>query len=101
MAKKSKIANNNKKIKCIEIYSDRRKKLKRVLSDNRASIQERYEAQVSLMKLPRNSCKVRHNNICSVTGKPRAFYRYFGVCRNVVRELSSFGLLPGVIKSSW
>lgn len=34
-------------------------------------------------------------------GRPRAVYRYFGLCRICIRELAHKGQLPGVGKASW
>jgi small subunit ribosomal protein S14 len=45
--------------------------------------------------------KVRAYNRCKRCGRPRAYYRKFGVCRICLRELAHRGELPGVVKSSW
>jgi len=45
--------------------------------------------------------KVRQHNRCRRCGRPKAYYRYFGLCRICLREYASRGLLPGVKKSSW
>lgn len=45
--------------------------------------------------------KVKLHNRCSICGRPRGFYRQFGLCRVHLREFASQGLLPGVTKSSW
>ncbi|MCK5737618.1 type Z 30S ribosomal protein S14 [bacterium] len=45
--------------------------------------------------------KVRGYNRCSRCGRPRAFYRKFGVCRICFRELALNGQIPGVVKASW
>jgi len=44
---------------------------------------------------------VRAVSRCNRCGRPRAFYRKFGLCRVCVRELASRGELPGVRKASW
>ncbi len=44
---------------------------------------------------------VRAYNRCKRCGRPRAYYRKFGVCRICLRELAHQGELPGVTKSSW
>jgi len=54
-----------------------------------------------LQKLPRNSSPTRLRNRCSLTGRPRSVYRKYGVCRNVFRQLSLEGKIPGIRKSSW
>ncbi|PIQ29025.1 type Z 30S ribosomal protein S14 [bacterium (Candidatus Blackallbacteria) CG17_big_fil_post_rev_8_21_14_2_50_48_46] len=45
--------------------------------------------------------KVRQHNRCRTCGRPKAYYRYFGLCRVCLRENAHRGLLPGVKKSSW
>lgn len=45
--------------------------------------------------------KVRAYNRCKRCGRPRAYYRKFGICRICLRELAHSGELPGVVKSSW
>lgn len=45
--------------------------------------------------------KVRLKNRCSKCGRPRAYYRFFGLCRLCLRDMAHAGLLPGVVKASW
>lgn len=54
-----------------------------------------------IQKLPRNSAKIRIRNRCWKTGRPRGYYRDFGLSRHVLREMAHQCLLPGVKKSSW
>jgi small subunit ribosomal protein S14 len=54
-----------------------------------------------LDKLPRNSSAVRLRNRCQLTGRPRGYLRYFGVCRLVFRDMALDGKIPGVRKASW
>ena len=61
----------------------------------------RLEIHRKLQQLPRNSAPNRVRNRCWATGKPRGYYRDFGLCRNQLRERAHKGLLPGVVKSSW
>jgi small subunit ribosomal protein S14 len=44
---------------------------------------------------------VRAYNRCRRCGRPRAYYRKFGICRLCFRQLALQGDLPGVVKSSW
>ena len=44
---------------------------------------------------------VRQYNRCRICGRPRGYYRDFGLCRICLRNLSLKGEIPGVIKSSW
>jgi len=45
--------------------------------------------------------KVREYNRCSICGRPRAYYRKFGICRICLRTYAMRGEIPGVKKSSW
>jgi small subunit ribosomal protein S14 len=51
--------------------------------------------------MPRNGAKVRVRLRCELTGRPRANYRKFKLCRIMLRELASTGQIPGMVKSSW
>ncbi len=59
------------------------------------------QAQLKLAALPRNSAENRLRNRCDVTGRPRGYYRKFRMCRNMLRDMGSEGLIPGLKKSSW
>jgi small subunit ribosomal protein S14 len=43
----------------------------------------------------------RRYNRCKRCGRPRAYYRKFGLCRICLRNLAHAGEVPGVTKSSW
>ena len=45
--------------------------------------------------------KVRGYNRCQRCGRPRGYYRDFGLCRICFRELAVTGQIPGVRKASW
>ncbi len=49
----------------------------------------------------RRKYKVRVRNRCKRCGRPRGYYRRFGLCRICLRELALEGLIPGLTKSSW
>jgi small subunit ribosomal protein S14 len=72
-----------------------------VIRDKAADTEERFEAVLRLAKMPRNGAKIRIRNRCVVSGRPRAYYRKFGLSRIALRELASSGQVPGVLKSSW
>jgi ribosomal protein S14 len=57
------------------------------------------ERDKSKLLKPREIIRIR--NRCQITGRPRAVYRKFGICRIVFREMASNGLIPGVRKASW
>lgn len=101
MAKKSSIARNEKRKRLVEKYSKKREELKKIIADPNTTDDEFYAAQRKLCKLPRNSAPIRVRNRCSITGRPRAYYRRFGVSRITLRELAQGGKIPGVVKSSW
>jgi small subunit ribosomal protein S14 len=101
MAKKSSIERNLKREKLVKSATKKRAKLKAIVMDKKSSIEERFEATMKLAEVPRNSAKIRLRNRCGLTGRPRAFYRKFGLSRIALRELGSQGLIPGLIKSSW
>jgi len=61
----------------------------------------RLEIHSKIQKLPRNSAKIRIRNRCWKTGRPRGYFRDFGLSRHVLREMAHNCLLPGVTKSSW
>ncbi|HRL10439.1 MAG TPA: type Z 30S ribosomal protein S14 [Aggregatilineales bacterium] len=49
----------------------------------------------------RRKFTVRERNRCKRCGRPRAYYRRFGLCRICFREMALRGEIPGVAKSSW
>jgi len=101
MAKVCMIERNNKREKLIAKNKKRREKLKATIHDRDLPIEERFTAQMKLAELPRNSSKTRYRNRCGLTGRSRGYYRKFELCRNQLRELGSFGMIPGLVKSSW
>ena len=89
MARKCLVAREEKMQKLVDKYAERRKELK-----------ENGDWE-SLQKLPRNSSPVRLRNRCIMTGRPRGYFRKFGVSRLVFREMALRGEIPGLKKSSW
>ncbi|MEJ0009272.1 MAG: 30S ribosomal protein S14 [Alphaproteobacteria bacterium] len=79
----------------------KRTRLKAIIMNKKTSMEDRFAAQAKLNELPRNSARDRQRNRCALTGRPRGYYRKFDLCRNKLRELGSFGLIPGLIKASW
>ena len=102
MAKKSMLERERKRQFLVKRYSERRKTIANQLKGIKSgSLDEIFELNKKLQKLPRNSSPVRLRNRCWKTGKPRGFSRFFGLCRNAVRELAHDCVLPGVTKASW
>ncbi|MFB2975990.1 30S ribosomal protein S14 [Microseira sp. BLCC-F43] len=100
MAKKSMIEREKKRAKLAEKYGDKREELMEQFAQA-TSQGEKLEIHRQIQQLPRNSSRTRQRNRCWVTGRPRGYYRDFGLSRNVLREWAHKGLLPGVVKSSW
>lgn len=100
MAKKSMIERDRKRYKLINKYSKTRQLLKNALKEA-SSMEDKLILHRKLQQLPRNSAAVRLRNRCSITGRPRGYFRDFGLSRHVLREYALAGLLPGVTKSSW
>ena len=101
MAKTSSIEKNNRRRKLSKQMAGKRAKLKAQVMDQKATMEERFAAQLKLSALPRNSAPSRVRNRCELSGRPRAYYRKHRLSRIAFRELGSKGLIPGLVKSSW
>ena len=100
MAKKSLIEREKKRIILNNKYFLKRLNLLKQYSSTTNST-KKLELHSKIQQLPRNSSTNRIRNRCWKTGRPRGFYRDFGISRHVLREMVHEGLLPGVVKSSW
>ena len=89
MAKESVKARQRKREVMVAHYAEKRAALK-AAGDYKA-----------LDLLPRNASPVRLKNRCQLTGRPRGYIRYFGVSRNIFRDMALQGKIPGVRKASW
>ena len=89
MAKESVKARQRKREVMVAKYADKRAALK-AAGDYKA-----------LDLLPKNASPVRLKNRCQLTGRPRGYIRYFGVSRNIFRDMALQGKIPGVRKASW
>ena len=96
MSKTSSVYRNLKRVKMVAKYANIRSKLKAIADDKNAPEEERFQANLKLAALPRNSSKVRVRSRCS-----RSVSRKFGVSRVELRQMASFGEIPGLVKSSW
>ena len=101
MAKSSSINKNNKRIKLADKFFKKRDELKKIVMNKKLSLEERFNAQQKLSKLPRNSAKVRIMNRCQITGRPHGVYRKLKISRIALRQLGLQGKIPGLVKSSW
>ncbi|MEV6757389.1 30S ribosomal protein S14 [Streptomyces sp. NPDC051214] len=101
MAKKSKIAKNEKRREIVARYAVRRAELKETLRRPSTGEAERRAAQAELARQPRDASATRVRNRDSVDGRPRGYVGKFGLSRVKLRDQAHAGFLPGVRKSSW
>ncbi len=101
MAKLSSINKNERRKKLVKKHSGRYARLKEVANDKSLDDGERLIARLKMAEIPRNGNPTRVRNRCELTGRPRAYYRKFRLCRIQLRDLANKGLIPGVVKSSW
>ena len=101
MAKLSSINKNERRKKLVKQYAEKFAKLKAIADDESLDETERLMARLKMAELPRNANPTRVRNRCSTTGRPRGYYRKFGINRIELRDLGNKGLIPGVTKSSW
>ncbi len=101
MAKKSMVNREVKRQKLVKQHASKRAALKAVINDQSKPVEERFKATLKLAEMPRNSSATRIHNRCQLTGRPHAFYRKLKLSRIMLRELASFGQIPGMVKSSW
>lgn len=100
MAKKSMIERELKRKVLIKKFAEKRKTILSELKKEKV-LEKIFLLNEKLQKLPRNSSRIRLRNRCWKTGRPRGYYRFFGLCRNTLREFAQNCLLPGVTKASW
>ncbi|WP_111658250.1 30S ribosomal protein S14 [Isoalcanivorax indicus] len=101
MAKVSMKNREQKRAKLVAKYAAKRAELKAIIRDPNAEAEAKWDAQVQLQKLPRDSARTRQRNRCRITGRPHGVYRKFGLGRNKLREAAMRGDVPGLVKSSW
>ena len=101
MAKTSAVEKNKHRRAMAKQFAARRARLKAIVMDQKVPLEDRFRASIQLSELPSNSAKVRIRKLCEVTGRPRGYYRKLKMSRIALRDLGSFGHIPGVVKSSW
>ena len=89
MAKESVKARQKKREKMVAKFADKRAAL--LAAGDRAGLD----------LLPKNASPVRLKNRCQLTGRPRGYIRYFGLSRNMFRDMALQGKIPGITKASW
>ena len=101
MAKTSMINRDVKRTKLVQKYAEKREALKKIISSQDASYEDKMDAVVKLQKLPRDSSPSRQTTRCVLTGRPQGVYSKFGLGRNKLREATMRGDVPGLRKASW
>ena len=101
MAKKSMIAREKRRADLSARLAKKRAELKARIIDPSVSAEDAMAAMYALQKLPRDSSRCRGRNRCSMTGRPRGYFRKFGLSRNKLREVANRGEAPGVVRASW
>ncbi|SDW27286.1 30S ribosomal protein S14 [Roseicitreum antarcticum] len=101
MAKKSMVEREKKRQVLVAKYATKRAALKAIAADESRPMEERFKANLKLAQLPRNSSATRLHNRCELSGRPKAYYRKLKLSRIALRDLASFGQIPGMVKSSW
>jgi small subunit ribosomal protein S14 len=101
MAKLSSVNKNERRKRLVKKYAGQYAKLKAQAGDKSLDDGERLIARLKMAEIPRNGNPTRIRNRCELTGRPRAYYRKFRLCRIQLRDLANKGLIPGVTKSSW
>ena len=101
MAKRSMVEREKRRIKLSKRMSVKRESLRNIMKSQEASMEEKLAASERLQKMPRDSSASRITNRCAITGRPKGFYRKFGLGRIKVREAAMRGDIPGLVKASW
>ena len=101
MAKLSTVLRNEKRRKLVAKFQAKRAALLTVINDAKAADEDRMAARAKLERLPRDSSPVRVRNRCALTGRPRGYFRKFGLGRNKLRDIAMRGEVPGLAKASW
>ena len=101
MAKLSLINRDEKRRNLVKKYAKKREALEAIINNSKVSDEDRYAARLKLQQLPRNANPTRLRNRCALTGRPRGFFRKFGLGRNKRREYAMRGEIPGLVKASW
>ena len=86
--------------KSIEARQRKRERMVAQYAVKRAALKEAGD-YAALDQLPKNASPVRLKNRCQLTGRPRGYISYFGISRNVFRDMALAGKIPGVKKASW
>ncbi len=101
MAKESMVQRDLKRAKIVAKYAKKRAEIKAIITNPETSFEDMMDAYVKLQKLPRNSSPSRQRNRCKLSGRPRGYYRKFGLSKTQFREAAMRGNIPRLKKASW
>ncbi len=101
MAKLALINREAKRTKMVAKYAAKRAELNAQINNAKLSDEDRMAARLKFQQLPRDASPVRQRNRCALTGRPRGYFRKFGLCRLKLREAAMRGEVPGITKASW
>ncbi len=101
MAKTSMLQREKRRKKANERDHAKRAALREIIKSLSASDEEKQAAVIKLQKMPRDGSKTRQRNRCAISGRPHGYYRKFGLSRNMLREATMNGEIPGLRKASW
>ena len=101
MAKLSLINRDEKRRGLVKKYAKKRAMLVAIMNNTKMSDDDRMAARLKVQALPRNANPTRLRNRCAITGRPRGYFRKFGLGRNKLREFAMRGEVPGIVKASW
>ena len=101
MAKLSLINRDEKRRGLVKKYAKKRAMLTAIMNNTKASDEDRMAARLKIQQLPRNANPTRVRNRCAITGRPRGFFRKFGLGRYKLGEFAMRGEVPGIVKASW
>jgi small subunit ribosomal protein S14 len=101
MAKLALINRDAKRRAMVKKYAKKREALEAIMNNPKMSDEDRFAARQKIQQLPRNANATRVRNRCAMTGRPRGYFRKFGLGRNKLREFAMRGEIPGIVKASW
>lgn len=98
MAKKSKIAKNDKRQVLSNFYLETRNELRAKARNINLSPKDRLSAMKQLQSMSRDSSAIRYRKRCKISGRARGIVGALGIARHLVREFIGMGYLPGLKK---
>jgi len=101
VTKKSIVEREKKRKILSDQFFEKRAKIRKMRNNKSITIADRLGLQVMFNKLSNDTAKMRGRGRCLITGRPRGYYRKFGLSRIKLREMASWGMIPGLLKSSW